>query len=234
MTGPRLEVTSLWFPTRISGERQAPMGYEYAVNVGPENGEVPSMAEIVWATGDIDQAMARLPAVVPSSMRRIARHLLQPWPEGRYTEAYHRTGGILNLFTPSWGEPEDIVWQALLSRWQATDYADADERQNAFRALGQEWNITPHPFFAGLTPAQVMVGGGLQESELARAFLKELARQLEGQPFPSEGAALVRTLSLLRSWELSPRNDDRSPREIILAERTQLLERRATILHQSK
>lgn len=230
MVGPRLEVTDMWVPTRISGERQAPMSYECIINIGPDNGALPSMAEIVWATGNIEQAMAQLPAVVPPPMRRIARRLLQPWPAGRYTEAYHRTGGILNLFTPPWGEREDTLWQAALSRWQATDYPDADARQRAFQALEQAWNTTPHPFFAGLTPAQVMVGGGFEESQLARAFLKELTQQLKGHPFPSEGASLVRTLSLLRGWELVPGEDGRSPRAVILADRTQLLERRAAIL----
>ncbi len=234
MNEARLALHTYWFPTKVSVERQAPMRYEYVINIPLERDKRPSMAEIVWATGDIEHAMAQMPDFVPSNMRRIVRRLLRPWPEGRHTHAYRRTGGILNMFTPPWGKAEDIVWTAMLSQWKATDYADKAEQQAALRDLEQMWNITPHPFFAGLTPAQVMVGGGAKEYTLAREFIEYLTQQLEGQSFFSEGKALIKTLSLLRSWELQPRADGRTPRDIILVERTMLLERRAQVLGETE
>lgn len=109
-----------------------------------------------------------------------------------------------------------------------------DARQEALQALEQQWNTTPHPFFAGLIPAQVMVGGGFQEGELAQEFLQQLKRMFDGRPFESEGEALVKTLTLLRGWQCQPRKDGRTPLEIIIAERNELLARRARALEEAK
>jgi hypothetical protein len=92
------------------------------------------------------------------------------------------------------------------------------------------WNTMPHPFFAGLTPAQVMVGGGSQEAELADEFLTKLARMYDGRSFESEGQALIKTLMLLRGWQSQPRRDGRMVLDIIVGERNELLARRARIL----
>ena len=224
-----LELTTYWFPTRACGERLFSMHLEFNLNQSPPSDE-PSIAEVAWSTGDINQALSIYPALVPEKVRREARRLLQPWPEGRYTEAYRRSGGILNLFTPPWGEPQDEVWADMVAGWQVEAFADEAAGQAALRALEQQWNTTPHPFFAGLTPAQVMVGGGPQETELAREFLERLKQTFEGQPFESEGAALVKTLMLLRGWECQPREGGQTPLHIIVAERNELLARRARAL----
>jgi hypothetical protein len=118
----------------------------------------------------------------------------------------------------------------MLAAWKATTFADAQARQQALAALEQRWNTTPHPFFAGLTPAQVMVGGGAQEDELARGFLEKLEHMYDGLPFESEGQALIKTLMTLRGWQCQPREDGQTPQEIIVAERNELLARRARAL----
>lgn len=220
----RLQLTAHWFPTKVSRDRSLPMLLEFNVNLYPEPGG-PSFAEIAWTRG-VSQALSLLPSYAPPETRRQARRLLQPWPDGRYTDAYRRTGGILNLFTPAWGEPEDKVWAEMLAEWEAAPFPDENARQEALAALEQRWNHAPHPFFAGLTPAQVMAGGGLEESELAREFLKHLAETLAGQPFETEGEALIRTLMVLRGWSCQPREDGRTARDIIIAEREELLVRR--------
>ena len=226
---PRVELTTHWFPTKVSGERLLPMSVEFTMNGYPEPGET-SCAEVALTRG-VNQALSLLPSYLMPESKREARRLLQPWPDGRYTGAYQRTGGILNLFTPPWGEREDEVWAEMLAEWQAAPFPDEVARQEALRALEQRWNQTPHPFFAGLTPAQVMTGGGSEESELAREFLKELAQTLDGQPLESEGEALIRTLLLLRTWSRQPRADGRTPRGIIIAERNELLARRERALN---
>ncbi len=228
-SGPKLQTTSYWFPTKASSERLFSMLTEFSMNGYPKANQ-PSFAEIVWSSGDVEQAVSLFPAVVPEMTRREARRLLQPWPKGRYTEAYRRSGGILNMFTPLWGEQEDEVWAEMMTGWKAQTFANADARQKALQALEQRWNMTPHPFFAGLTPAQVMVGGGHQENKLAREFLKRLTETFDGQPFESEGQALTRTLMLLRIWACQPRNDGLTPLDIIVDERNDLLARRASVL----
>lgn len=226
---PVLQLLMYWFPTRASGERSFSMFAEFAVNQRP-NGARLSIAEVAWSSGSIEQALSTIPSYVSERIKREMRRLLRPWPDGRYTEAYNRSGGILNLFTPPWGEQQDEVWAEMLAGWKATTFADESARQEALRVLEQQWNNAPHPFFAGLTPAQVMVGGGPQEAALAREFLERLRQMYEGHPFVSEGEALVKTLSLLRGWQCQPRKGGRTPLDIIVAERNELLARRARAL----
>jgi hypothetical protein len=202
---------------------------EFSLNGSPE-ADQPSIAEVAWSSGDIDQALSVLPSFVPERTLKEARRLLQPWPDGRYTDAYHRSGGILNLFTPPWDEQQDEVWAEMLAEWEAETFPDARAKQEAFQALEQRWNTTPHPFFAGLTPAQVMVGGGHQEAELARGFLEQITRMFDGRPFESEGQMLLKTLMWLRGWSCQPRDNGQTPQDIVVAERNDLLARRARAL----
>jgi hypothetical protein len=221
---PRLELTTHWFPTKASGERSFTMYVEFSLNGYPEPGH-PSFVDIALASG-VAKALDALPSFLPKNAVREARHLLQPWPDGRYTDAYKRTGGILNLFTPPWGEREDEVWADMLAKWKAEAFPDEKSRQETLRSLEQRWNHTPHPFFAGLTPAQVMTGGGHEEAKLANDFLRHLTEMFDGQPFESEGQALTKTLMLLRGWSCQPLEDGRTPLNVIVAERDELLARR--------
>ncbi len=226
---PVLELRSRWFPTQASGERSMVMELEFAMNQRGDKGE-PSMAEIAWSTGDTKQALARLPPIVPGRVRREFQRLLQPWPQGRFVEAYHRSGGILNLFTPPWGEKQDDVWVNLLAEWRAQAFADESVRQAAKVELEQRWNLTPHSFFAGLTPTQVMIGGGSEEARLADEFLAHMERTFAKREFEGDGDAMVKTLMLLRGWQVEPRRGGQTPMRIILAERNELLARRTHAL----
>jgi hypothetical protein len=204
------------------------MQTEFSLNGYPALGQ-PSFVEIAIISG-VAKALSALPSFLPKKTVQEARRLLQPWPDGRYTDAYRRSGGILNLFTPPWGEREDEVWAEMLAGWKAEAFSDENARQEALRSLEQRWNHTPHPFFAGLTPAQVMTGGGHEEADLAQEFLKRLRQVFDGQPFESEGQALAETLMLLRGWACQPLEDGRTPLEIIVAERDELLARRERAL----
>lgn len=225
---PMLQLRTLWLPTRASAERLEAMEIEFSLNQRGE-GEM-SIAEIAWATGNIQQALAELPPIVPAKVRRKMERLLLPWSQGRYTSAYQRSGGILNLFTPPWGEAQDEIWHKMLAEWRAQTFSDEQARRAALAELEQRWNNTPHPFFAGLTPAQVMVGGGEQEAELATEFLDHLNELFRKTQFESEGDMLVKTLMLLRGWQVEARVKGQTPQQIILAERTELLNRRARLL----
>ena len=224
-----VELKKLWFPTRASAERSFPLYLECDVNQIPQDHTL-SMAELAWSTGDPQEALALLPDAVPKETRQRAEHLLQPWPEGRYTEAYHRSGGILNLFTPPWGEAQDEVWAGRVASWEAGTYPDDEARQAALRELEGQWNQTPHPFFAGLSPAQVMVGGGARDRALAAEFLERLAERFQDHAFESEGESLITVVLLLRGWQNQVQPDGRTVVETILAERDELLARRARVL----
>ncbi len=68
---PRVEIRQRAYPTRAAAERSALMDLEFAVNQSGNQGE-PSLAEIVWMTGDIKRALADLPSIVPARTRREA------------------------------------------------------------------------------------------------------------------------------------------------------------------
>ena len=124
---PVLQLRTRWFPTRASGERSMLMELEFATNARGDKGK-PSMAAIAWSSGDILHALADLPPIVPPPVRREFKRLLRPWPPGRYVEAYRRSGGILNLFTPPWDERSDEVWNKMKAEWQAKTFTDDNAR----------------------------------------------------------------------------------------------------------
>jgi hypothetical protein len=227
---PAVVEKSYWIPTKAAGERLFWMSLEFSLNRPSRKGQ-PSIAEMTLSSGSVDEALLALPSVVPAKIRKEAQRLLRPWPDGRYADAYRRSGGILNVFTPPWGEPEDEVWAEMVTGWQSETFPDDLAREEALRALEKQWNTTPHPFFAGLTPAQVMVGGGPQEADLADEFLQQLTRLYDGRPFDSEGQALIKNLTLLRSWQSQPRRGGRTILDIIVTERYELLARRTRVLH---
>ena len=227
--GPVVEFKTLWFPTRASGERSFLMNLEFSLNQISEGSEL-SAAEVAWSTGSVEEALSVLPPYLPSETADQMVPLLQPWPEGRYTTAYERSGGILNLFTPPWGEAQDEEWARMQAAWEAEPFPDKAARRAAFQALEQQWNTTPHPFFAGLSPAQVLVGGGPGEFKLASHFLDHLARLLDGRPFRGEGEVLIQTILMLRAWQNQGQPDGRTVVETVLAERDELLARRARVL----
>jgi hypothetical protein len=224
----RLEVFSYWSPTRLAVQRANEMQIEFSLN---QLGAMEySVAEVAWRTGDLGEALSVVPQGMSPGSLRTMRHLLQPWPRGRYSEAYNRTGGVLNYLTPPWNTQQDEVWAEMVAQWKATSFPDDEARVQAMRDLEQAWNHRPHPFFAGLTPAQVMVGGGELERALARDFLDRLTAKFDGKGHESEGHALVQSLILLRAWQFRPQPDGRRPIDVILAERSELLARRAHIL----
>jgi hypothetical protein len=228
-SGPTVLLKSYWIPTEAASERLFWMSLEFSLNRTAKKGQ-PSIAETALSSGSTDEALLALPSAVSAKIRKEAQRLLEPWPDGRFADAYRRSGGILNMFTPPWGEPQDEVWAKMMTEWQSETFPDDLARAEALRTLEKRWNATPHPLFAGLTPAQVMVGGGPKEADLADEFLQQLTGMYDGHPFDSEGEALIKTLTLLRSWQSQPRKDGRTVLEIVVAERNQLLARRARIL----
>lgn len=227
----KTKTTQFWIPTREAGDKLTKMLMENGLN-GPYEDDILSLAERFWISGNAAASLNELPSIIDRKIKRYARKLLRPWPQGRYTPAYRRSGGILNFLTPPWGEQEDELWEAMLDEWRRQSFPNDAARREARRALKQKWNHTPHPFFARLTPAQVMVGGGEQEAALTKRVLKKLNNQFSRRQFESEGQALVDTLTFLRAWAIAPGKDGQTSSEIIIAERTALLARREELIQQ--
>ena len=102
------------------------MQLEFLVNQPGTQGEC-SLAEIAWSEGDIQATLADLPAggAARSStpFTALAARALRA--------AYGRLGGILNLFTPPWGEKQDFAWHSLRSAWKAQSFHDENARRVA-------------------------------------------------------------------------------------------------------
>ena len=75
-----------------------------------------------------------------------------------------------------------------------------------------------------------MVGGGEQEGRLADESLTQIERAFAKREFLGEGDALVKTLMLLRGWQVEPQRNGQAPMQMIVAERSELLSRRAQAL----
>ena len=124
---PTIITKSYWVPTEAAGERLFWMSLEFSLNKRPK-GNQPSIAEVAWSSGSTDEALLALPSIVPEKIRRDAQRLIRPWPDGRYTDAYQRSGGILNVFTPPWGEPQDEVWAKMVTGWEAETFPSEQAR----------------------------------------------------------------------------------------------------------
>ena len=217
---------TFWFPTADSVARGQALAMETNLHRRPRAG-APSLAERVWSSGDMSSALSALPEDTSADVRSATLALLAPWPPGRYTQALKRSGGILNLFRPLWRGQREPVWERMRRLWYGAD--DARGGQPPL-ALQRAWNHTPLPALGGLTPAQAMVGVGPAETEVTWAFMEELERRYGEGGFAEEEGALRVSVELLGDWMADLEADGRPLREMVVAERSALLARRAELV----
>ena len=161
--------------------------------------------------------------------------LESPRSEGRYVEAYNKSGGVLNLLSEPVTAEDDEFWQQLVAEQiEGRTFASEEERAAAWREIEQKWNETPNELFSNLTPAQVWAGGGEQEMELLQDFMEQMNEECGDQGYPSQGAMIMASLSCLRLWQVMPQPvlGGRAPGEIIVEERSQILRRKESLLRQ--
>ncbi len=183
----------------------------------------------------------RLPAVDPSQADLVAARERElratPRPDQHQAATYGRSGGLLNLFTDRPTEEDDDDWRRIEARSRG-EVDDEDEvgSAEAQRRAAKDWNQLPSVLFAGLTPLQVLAGGGPREALLQRYLANFLEETVDPKAeFPSPAAVTRSSLLLLRRWQVTPIRDlgDRSPQELILEERTEILERKLAFLEPS-
>ena len=220
------QLTSYWLPTQDAVARWRALMPETNLHRHPREGG-PSLSEIAWMTGDSSSAISSLPQDMTSEIMASMVALLAPWPDGRYTQAFQRSGGILNLFRPLWRGEREPVWEAMRSMWKVQT---KERRDRPWFELQQAWNHTPLPVLSGLSPAQAMVGIGPQEADLSFDFLAELERNCAECGFADEDEALQVSVDLFDDWQEHLAADGHSLLETVLAERSALLARRAELL----
>ncbi len=145
----------------------------------------------------------------------------------RMLDSFHRSGGILNLFLDRPTEGDDPFWPKLLQRVPSPDdLPERVERTRAWRSLCREWNSSASVVFSGLSPAQVVAGGGPREA----ALLDGLAQHLEAvfqqhDSHQSAGELAFSAAMALRQWQLMPQValEGSRPDQVIRQERDQIL-----------
>ena len=147
-----------------------------------------------------------------SEVRAMQAQTLLPLPDPSrpLTEALERSGGLLNIFLAP-PTREDL------------------ERLGP-SARETSWNTAPCVLLSGLTPAEVVVGGGPKEMELIHEAMTGLAESLSqhGDSWPSRGEACMAFLLQLRQWQVVPQAElgARTPMAVIFEERSALVAQR--------
>ena len=158
---------------------------------------------------------------------------LVPRPEQRQVVTFRCSGGLLNVFTDRPTEDDDDDWGRIEARCrQEVPSRDAKALAAATRRAAMEWNAQPSVLFAGLTPLQVLAGGGPQEAQLEQHMARFLEETLDPEAqFPSPAAVARSSLLLLRRWQVTPiRGLGRSPQQVILQERSDILRKKLSLM----
>jgi len=224
MTTDEIDFT-IWLPSQDSAARWVWLCMESNLHRPLSKGG-PSLSEMVWATGDIALALAKIPASTTSDVRARTGALLAPWPKGRYTLAFRRSGGILNLFSPLWDGEED-VWKRMVAMEKESMGGQGYEPS---LRLQHAWNHTPLSRLGGLTPAQAMVGVGPQEADLTRDFLVLLEEECGERAFEYEEELLETAFEFLWDWRENLDAEGLPLFEVVVAERSALLARREELM----
>ena len=231
-----LDLRSFWVPTQEAGKRNVQIMVECWANI-----PVPYLDDRTPWEVNVTEGREAVLAALPDYLKRTAlsdsyrAQLESPRLEGRYVEAYNKSGGVLNLLNEPVTAEDDKFWQQLVAEQiEGGTFASEEERAAAWREIEQKWNETPNELFSNLTPAQVWAGGGEQEMKLLQNFMEQLNEECGDQGYPSPGAMITASLRCLRIWQVMPQLalGGRAPGEIIVKERNQILRRKESLLRQ--
>jgi hypothetical protein len=231
-----LDLRSFWIPTKEAGERHLQAVAECWANI-----PMPYLDDRTPWEVSVTEGREAVLTGLPDYLKRASMfdsylaQLGSPRPEGRYVEAYNKSGGVLNVFNEPVTEEDDEFWQQLVAEQiEGRTFASEGERTAAWREIEQKWNEAPNELFSNLTPAQVWAGGGEREMELLQDFMEQMNEECGDQGYPTQGAMITASLQCLRLWQVMPQHalGGRAPGEIIVEERSQILRCRESLLRQ--
>ena len=228
------ELYSLSVPNRAAGDRYKQLLLELWCNTPTRALDGRTPWEAVRVLGGLAAVEALLPEhgeVDPEHQAQRGQELqVTPNPDLRQALTLDRSGGLLNIFTDRPTPADDDDWRRLLAQARAvTDQDDPSARREAKRRAARAWNHLPSVLFAGLTPLQVIAGGGPREAALLQHLSAFLEQHVDPTTNYASPAAVARaSLLLLRRWQVTPIQalDNMRPRQVILEERTEILERK--------
>lgn len=228
------ELYTLAVPNREAGERYMQLLLELWCNTPHEALDGRTPWEAIRMLGGLQAVEARLPGSATADPEQRAKREQElgvvPHLDRRQLVSFDRSGGLLNVFTDRPTPRDDDDWRRIQARAAP---ADPSARREASRRAAREWNELPSVLFAGLTPLQVLAGGGPQEAELLHHLSAFMEQAVDPQAsYPSPAAVARSSLLLLRRWQVSPIASlgNLRPRQVIQQERTDILQRKLAFL----
>ena len=210
-----------WLPTEEVSHRVLQAMIEFFYNSPQEKIKGKAPYELLLTDGnfsDIKNFFDKLPE--PNLYNFYQKNAPLKSRELDYTSVYNKSGGLLNLFNPRVNSKMDKQFQELMA-----------QNNNEEEAMKQ-WKETPSELWSSLPPQLVWAGGGPQEQKLFKAFLDNLNLNFNGQEFFSEGNALLKSMSYLRQWQVTPNHicNGKTPQEAIIKERNEIYKHKSALL----
>ncbi|BDR66646.1 hypothetical protein DP130_01245 [Clostridium tetani] len=211
---------SIWLPNQLSAVKLFLIQIECSINEVYEQLEGKTLYEYTILNKDLSGVVKVLPEVKDSPiLNEYERMLPLDKVEFLYQSVYKKTGGVLNMFYGEIKESMDVTLKELSNR---------EEDMN--KAI-EMWKDTKSELWSGLKPKHVWAGGGPLEKELLLDFCKELTLRMQGQQFTNQGTAIIKSLELLRKWQLEYNEICKGiPVEEIVKEREEIYIRKVKFL----
>ena len=211
---------SVWFPNQLSAVKLFLIQIECSINEAYEQLDGKTLYEYTILNNDSSGVVKVLPEIKGSSiLNEYERMLPLNKVEFLYQSVYKKTGGILNMFYGEIKENMDEVLKEL-----------SEEKEDMNKAI-EMWKDTESELWSGLKPKHVWAGGGPLERELLLDFCRQLTEIMQGQQFTSQGTAIIKSLEVLRKWQLKYNEICKGiPVEEIIKEREEMYQRKIKFL----
>ncbi|MEL5864510.1 hypothetical protein [Clostridium cochlearium] len=211
---------SVWLPNQLSAVKLFLIQIECSINEAYEQLDGKTLYEYTILNNDSSGAVKVLPEIKGSPiLNEYERMLPLNKVEFLYQSVYKKTGGILNMFYGEIKESMDEVLKEL-----------SEEKEDMNKAI-EIWKDTESELWSGLKPKHVWAGGGPLERELLLDFCRQLTEIMQGQQFTSQGTAIIKSLEVLRKWQLKYNEICKGiPVEEIIKEREEIYQRKIKFL----
>lgn len=211
-----LKLFEYWLPTKRTGENYRRFVAEMMINTEYEEGK--TLLEIFLRPGGKNKSRNLISKHTDrNQVMKLLERIASTGLKERLSISYNLSGGLLNIFNDDVEEKYDEVWKEISSE------ASAFEREI-------RWNTTPNNLFCMLTPEEVWACPGQEEFKLLDSFLNELTERFQEKEFEFEGELLTQSVSFLRAWQFTKREDGSIPFNRIKEERKKNLMRNKEIL----